>query len=168
MAFPALNYYNVPEITLSYKIPFNASSRPQIRDMADAYAIFNEMWDDAKMDFVEEAKMILLNRAQFVLGIYNLSSGGITGTVVDPRHIFAAALKANACNIILAHNHPSDNLDPSYADRALTNKVKAAGELLDIRVLDHLIIGRSGCYSLTADEKIFASKPKIIAFPPPA
>ena len=163
--FPVENYYNVSEIVLSYKTKFRASDRPQITDIEDAYKIFLRAWDDNKLDFVEEAKLMLLNRAHRVLGICTLSSGGITGTVMDTRHVFAAALKANACNIILAHNHPSDNLEPSNADRTLTEKMKAAGELVDINALDHVIIGRSGCYSLTGEEKIIAPQPKIIPVP---
>ena len=110
---------------------------------------------------------MLLNRARRELAICPLSSGGITGTVMDTRHVFATALKANACNIILAHNHPSDNLEPNNADRTLTEKIKAAGELLDIKVPDHLIIGRSGCCSLTGEEKLLAPNSKIIPLPAP-
>ena len=161
------DYYNIPEITLSYRTKFKASELPQISCIEDAYKIFSQAWDDNKLDLMEEAKLMLLNRAHRVLGICTLSSGGITGTVMDTRHVFVAALKANACNIILAHNHPSDNLEPSNADRTLTDRIKAAGELLDIKVIDHLIIGRSGCYSLTGEEKIFAPTSKIIPLPGP-
>jgi DNA repair protein RadC len=80
-----------------------------------------------------------------------VSSGGVAGTVADPKLIFGVALKANACSVILVHNHPSDNLKPSNADKMLTEKIKQGGKLLDISVLDHLIISPEGYYSF-ADE----------------
>lgn len=80
-----------------------------------------------------------------------VSSAGVAGTVADPKVIFAAALKASASSIILAHNHPSGQLKPSSADIALTNKIKRGGEFLDIQVLDHLILSSEGYYSF-ADE----------------
>jgi DNA repair protein RadC len=86
-----------------------------------------------------------------VLGIYEVSTGGMTGTVADPKLIFAAALKGAACGIILAHNHPSNNLKPSISDEQLTTKIKEGGKLLDIKLLDHLIISSEGYYSF-ADE----------------
>ena len=81
------------------------------------------------MRFVEQFKVMLLNRANRVLGIFEVSNGSSTGTVADPKLIFAAAIKANACGIILAHNHPSGNLQPSKADIDLTRKVKEGGFL---------------------------------------
>ncbi len=161
------NYYNVPEIKLSFKTNFRASERPCITSMEDAHEIFREAWDDSKMDMVEEGKVLLLNQANRVIGLYDVCSGGITGTVMDIRHILVAALKANANQIIVAHNHPSDNLNPSHADRLLTEKLTAAAQLMDIRVLDHLILCRSGFYSLTEGESFSPSTPKIIPFPVP-
>ncbi|MBD0333245.1 MAG: JAB domain-containing protein, partial [Chitinophagaceae bacterium] len=86
-----------------------------------------------------------------VLCLFNVSSGGITGTVADPRLIYTAALKVNAVSLILCHNHPSGSLKPSRADEELTQKIKSAGAFLDIKVLDHLIISSEGYYSF-ADE----------------
>ncbi len=97
--------------------------------------------------FIEEFKILLLNRANRLIGYYSVSSGGISGTIADPRVIFAAALKACAVEIILAHNHPSGNLQPSNADSILTKKLKEAGNLLDIIVLDHIIISDGGYFS---------------------
>lgn len=97
-------------------------------------------------------KLILLNNANRVLGICIVSQGGITDTVVDPKLIFSTALKANATCIMLCHNHPSGNLRPSEADVKITNQCKRAGELLEIRVLDHIII--SSEYYSFADEGI--------------
>lgn len=94
---------------------------------------------------------MLLNRANKVLGYYLVSIGGLTGTVVDQRIIFQVALKANACSIILAHNHPSGQLTPSQADIDLTKKIVSAGQFLDITVLDHIILTAENSYSF-ADE----------------
>jgi DNA repair protein RadC len=85
------------------------------------------------------------------VGIFEVSSGGVAGAIVDPKLIFMAALKANACQIILANNQPSCNLRPSKADQYLTKKIKQGGKLLEIKVLDHLIITTEGFYSF-ADE----------------
>jgi DNA repair protein RadC len=91
--------------------------------------------------------IMLLNRANRVIGVYKVSNGGLTGTVADIRLIFVAALKAAAGSIILAHNHPSGNLNPSGEDSRLTQKIKDAGKLLDIQVLDHLILSKEGYFS---------------------
>lgn len=131
----APDFYNIPEITLSFKTKFRASERPCVTSMEVAHEIFRQVWDDGKLDMVEEGKALLLNQANRVIGIYHVSSGGITGTVMDIRHILVAALKANANQIIVAHNHPSDNRQPSNADRLMTDKLKAAGEIMDIRLL---------------------------------
>ena len=86
-----------------------------------------------------------------MLGIYEVFSGGISGTVVDLRLIFAAALKANAVSLIMIHNHPSGQIKPSEADKQITRKVKEAGGILDIALLDHLIITPETYYSFADD-----------------
>ncbi len=110
-------------------------------------------WDENKIEFVEQFKVLLLNRANKVLGVYEVSSGGVTGTVADPRLIFVAALKANACALIISHNHPSGNLKRSRQDEELTAKIKQVGEFLEIKVLDHLIVTPEAYYSF-ADERL--------------
>lgn len=112
----AVNEMAVAEIELIYKSKIKASDRPKINSSRDAYDILLNSWDENKIGFVEQFKILLMNRGNKVLGVYEVSTGGVTGTVADPRLIFAAALKANACAIILAHNHPSSNLTPSNAD----------------------------------------------------
>lgn len=102
----------------------------------------------------EEFNILYLNRANRVKGLFRLSRGGITGTVADGRILFAVALKTLATGIILSHNHPSESLKPSDTDIDLTLKLKEAGKLLDIIILDHLILTpHSGYYSF-ADEGI--------------
>ncbi|MBL4585589.1 MAG: JAB domain-containing protein, partial [Flavobacteriales bacterium] len=87
-------------------------------------------------------------------GKENISKGGVSGTVVDPKVVFKLAVQYPASGIVLAHNHPSGNLKPSQADIELTKKLKQAGKALDIPVLDHLIIGEGEYFSF-ADEGVF-------------
>lgn len=95
--------------------------------------------------------VIFLNRANRITHFEIISRGGITGTVADPRIILKKALEQEAVSIILCHNHPSGNLKPSRADELLTQKIKEAALLLDIRILDHIIVSEMGYYSF-ADE----------------
>jgi DNA repair protein RadC len=99
----------------------------------------------------EEFWVLYLNRANKVIEKFALSRGGVSGTVADGKIIFKRALENLSSSIILAHNHPSGNLNPSHEDIKLTRKIKEAGALLDIAVLDHVIISESGYYSF-ADE----------------
>lgn len=99
----------------------------------------------------EEFWVMLLSRSNEVMDRQKVSSGGVSGTVADARLIFKSAIQRLASAIILVHNHPSGNLKPSDADIKLTRKLKEAGELLDISVLDHLIVADTGYYSF-ADE----------------
>ena len=148
---PNSSFTKVAEIKLSYRAKVKPSERPQVTCSTDCYKVLKESWDTGRIEFVEQFKVMLLNRANKVLGIYEASTGGVAGTVADPKLIFAAALKACASSIVLCHNHPSGNHKPSAADLQLTKKMKAGGELLDIAVLDHIIITSERYYSL-ADE----------------
>ena len=141
----------ISEIKLSYHPKVKASLREKICGSTKAYEMLLKSWDQGKINSVEQFKAILLNRAHKVLGIYLVSTGGVSGTAVDPKLVFAAALKANASAIILTHNHPSGNLQPSEADLQLTRKLKEAGKYLELPILDHLIITEEGYYSF-ADE----------------
>lgn len=143
--------FQIAEVDLIYKPKVKASERPSIKTSKDAWTILQNNWDVNKIDFIEQFKVILLNRANKVLGILKASSGGVTGTLVDPKVVFVAALKANACGIIISHNHPSGNLKPSLKDQQITAKLKNGAELLDINLLDHLIITSEGYLSF-ADE----------------
>ncbi len=114
----------------------------------DIYLLMKpEMMDLPK----EEFWILLLNRANRLIKKEQISTGGISGTVADPKIIFKAALEHYASSVVLVHNHPSGNLKPSQADIDLTNKMKAAGKLLEIPVLDHIIFGDEGYLSF-ADE----------------
>lgn len=137
------------EIEVVYKPKVKPSQRYTITSSESAYELLLKSWDEGQLELMEQAKVIFLNCAQKVLGIYKLSSGGLTATVVDVRAVFAAALKANARNIILAHNHPSGNTKPSKSDIQLTKKIAAAGDIMDIPLLDHIIVTGEGYYSFS-------------------
>ncbi len=92
----------VSEVELSYRTKVKATDRVTVKTSQDAYKVFIQTWDQNRIEFVEQFKVLLVNRANKVSGIYELSSCGITGTVADPSLIFIAALKTNACNIILS------------------------------------------------------------------
>lgn len=143
--------FQIAEIQLSYKANVKPSLRPKISGSHDAYEILKLTWDQSKLELVEQFKVLLTNRANKVLGIFEVSTGGIAGTVADPKLIFVAALKAGASGLILSHNHPSGNLNPSQADVDLTRKIKKGGKFLEIQLLDHVILTSEGYYSF-ADE----------------
>jgi DNA repair protein RadC len=145
------NWQNVSEIELIYRTKVKASERPQIKCSRDAYQVVLSTWDPNKIEFIEQFKVLFLNQASRALGIYELSTGGITGTVADLRLIFSAALKANAIALMIIHNHPSGQLRASEADNYITRKIKEAGKLLDITLLDSLIITPESYYSFADD-----------------
>jgi DNA repair protein RadC len=146
-----ISLFQVAEINITYRPKFKACERPQISSSKDLHSILYNNWDLDKLELQEQFKIVLLNRANKVLGISEVSTGGFAGTVADPKVIFSTALKACASSIILSHNHPSGNLKPSQADLNLTRKIKNGGELLDIAVLDHIILTAESYYSF-ADE----------------
>jgi DNA repair protein RadC len=121
-----------------------------VKSSADAAQFFHALLSDLSH---EEFWILLLNRANRVLGKRPISKGGISGTIVDPKIIFREAIEAKASGLILCHNHPSGNLKPSEADIDLTKRIKEAGRNLEIVILDHLIIGGASFYSF-ADEGI--------------
>ncbi len=122
--------------------------RIKVSSSKDAYhAIFAQFSDINH----EEFWVLILNRGNKITARHLISRGGQAGTVVDPKIIFNIALQNHAASIIVAHNHPSGNLKPSQTDIELTKRLKAAGQVLDIPVLDHLIITDTGFFSF-ADE----------------
>ncbi|HKR07130.1 MAG TPA: DNA repair protein RadC [Bacteroidia bacterium] len=122
--------------------------KEKISSSRDAFEILQPRMADLVH---EEFVVLMLNRANDVIGKYDLSKGGIAGTVVDPKLIFKAALEYLACGIILCHNHPSGNPKPSPEDLKLTKKLKDAGTMMEIDVLDHIIVAGDGYFSF-ADE----------------
>lgn len=149
----AKSLLEVAEIYLAYKSNVKPSARPKVNKSKDAYEIFLENWDSTRIELCEQFKVLLLNRANKAIGIFEVSSGSLTGTIADPKLVFASALKANACGLIIAHNHPSGNLKPSTPDIDLTRRIREGGKLLEIPLLDHLIITTEGYFSFS-DEGI--------------
>ncbi len=143
--------WQVAEIQLSYTSNMKPSQRPKISSSKDAYDILRQCWNESTIELFEEFKVIFTNRANKVLGLFQVATGGITGVLVDPKLVFIAALKSGATGIILSHNHPSGNLTPSEADLNITRKIKAGCNLLDILLLDHVILTVEKYYSF-ADE----------------
>jgi len=141
----------ISEVRLVYRTKIKASERLQVKCSKDAFDIFMENWDLDSIEHIEEFKLLLMNRSNSVLGILTVSKGGISGTITDIRLIYQAAIKANASGIIVCHNHPSGNLNPSESDAKLTQKIKQAGLLMDIQLLDHFIITMDGSYYSFAD-----------------
>lgn len=142
----------IKEIRVSYSS--GNTNKVKIRHSKDSYELLKSCWNMNTIELQEEFKVLLLNRNHQVLGIYPLSKGGISGTVVDAKLVYSVALKCNASSIIVAHNHPSGNLNPSEADLRLTKKLKQAGNYLDITLLDHLIITKNGYYSFSDESQI--------------
>lgn len=122
--------------------------RPKITSSTSVFEIMKPALLDLKH---EEFWIVLLNRSNFVLSKELISSGGVSGTLADPKIIFKAALDKLASSVILVHNHPSGNLKPSHQDVQLTKKMTESGRILDIPVLDHIIFTDDGYYSF-ADE----------------
>ena len=149
-----VNLFNndLSEIQITYCNKVKASDRPKIQSSRDAYENLMNIWTD--IDHVEKFYVLLMNRSNRVLGYKLISIGGISGTVSDPKVIFQTALKANAACIILSHNHPSGNTEPSQADVALTTKLVEVGKYLDLEVLDHLIVTSENYYSFADDGKL--------------
>ena len=144
-----MEHSRIAEINVFYRP--NLFSRVKVTSSSSAYVIILEDWDLDTISLFEEFKVLLLNRANYTLGIYTLSKGGMSGTVVDVKLLMAVALKSAACSMILVHNHPSGNLQPSEADKTITRKIVEGGKLLDLQILDHLIVTGEGYYSF-ADE----------------
>lgn len=122
----------------------------KITQSSDAYYYLKQFYSEC-MEHREQAVMLLLNRANKVIGHYLLGVGGVAGCVVDRQIAFQVALKCNASGIILSHNHPSGNLKPSKSDEKLTATFAEAGKIIGIGVLDHLILTKESYYSF-ADE----------------
>lgn len=149
MQFP--EWTRVAEVELVYKTNVKPSERPKISSVKDSYKLLKELWNENTIEMQEEFKVMLLNRGNKVIGIYEASAGGLTGTVADPRLILAAAIKSLAVSIIFSHNHPSGNLKPSRADEELTQKIKVAANYHDIKVIDHIIITSEAYYSFAEE-----------------
>ena len=139
----------VSEIEISYRPAIG--SKPEVTSSSDAYLILKEYYPEKQIALKEYFVVMYLNQANRVIGVQKLSIGGLTSAVADVRLLFGTALKILATGIVISHNHPSGNTRPSLQDSNLTKQVKEAGELLDIKLLDHLIITPDDKYISMAD-----------------
>jgi DNA repair protein RadC len=141
----------VGELTVIYRrseLPtFQITSSSSVREFI--YPYFDEVMDDH-----EEVKVIHLNRKNQVVNVHHLSSGTDNGSLISTKDVLRQAILIKTNSLIICHNHPSGNLNPSEADKQITNKLKEASKLVDISTLDSIIITREGYYSF-ADEGLF-------------
>jgi len=144
--------YEAPEFCLSRKPGGKHLKGAQIRTSKDGADYLRQLFGD-DIDIYESAFMIMLNRANNVIGHMKLSQGGVTGTVIDPKMVCKAAIETLATSVMICHNHPSGNLKPSRADEELTNKIKNSLIYMDIKLIDHVILTGEEFYSF-ADEGI--------------
>ncbi len=126
----------------------NSLEKPIVSNSKD---IANFLQAKFKDQLIEYFAVVYLNQSNKINHFEIISQGGITGTVADPRIILKIALEKNAVSLILSHNHPSGSLKPSQADKDLTQKIKEAAKLLDIKVIDHLIVSDEGYFSFADD-----------------
>ena len=133
--------------------------RPRFCDSSSIYHFMQAALADKP---IEEFWIILVSRANYLIKKQFISSGGLTATLADPKLVFRAALDHQAAGIVLVHNHPSGNPEPSAKDIALTKKLIEGGNFLDITVLDHVIVAGSSYFSF-ADDKLLFSPTSISA-----
>ncbi|WP_299432127.1 JAB domain-containing protein [uncultured Aquimarina sp.] len=142
----------IPEI----KITFSRKRRVEgkIGSAKDVATTLSKFYTKNTIEVREQFFVLYLDNSNKVLGYHTHSVGGIKGSVVDIRILFSVALKSLATSIIIAHNHPSGALKPSTSDIRITSKIKQAGELLDIQLLDHIILTKESFYSFAEEGKL--------------
>lgn len=149
------NIYSVSEVKLTYKNKVKASERPQIFCSQDIYKLLmNSVFDSETIEHHESLKLILLNRANKALGFHTVSIGGTNECSADIKIIMQAAILGNASGLILSHNHPSGNMNPSPQDDLLTQKVSQACKLMNISLFDHIIVTPENYYSYADEGRI--------------
>ena len=146
----AINIIAALEIGRRYRVS-EIIKKPGISGSSDVYNVFKPLISHIPH---EEFWVLYLNRSNKIISKNRISKGGVAGTVIDIKIIFKTAIEHLASSIIIVHNHPSGNLMPSENDIKITNKMKEAGKLVDIPVIDHLIISEAGFYSFADEGKI--------------
>ena len=143
----------VSDLQIKYAVKQKLSELPTVKSSADLVKVVRDNWKGMPIEFVEQFYLIGLNRANKVKFVQSISTGGVSGTVVDVKVVAVMLLQAMCSGCAIAHNHPSGNMTQSNADIELTKKVKDAMTLLDIRMLDHVILSpEEGSYYSFADE----------------
>lgn len=146
-----LDIHYFGEVQLSYQL--NQPQFTKITSSRIASEFIRSIYSEGQINHRESMYVVYLNNSNKIVGYYLVSRGGITGTTVDIRLVFQGALLTNAVAMILTHNHPSGTLKASSADKAITKKIALAGESLDIKLLDHIIITEDSYFSF-ADENL--------------
>lgn len=139
----------MPEIKLSYIRKRTISELTKLTTSKIVYDTFLSIWDRKVINLYEEFKVIYLDYSNHPLGIYAHSTGGVTGTVVDVKMIIGVALKCCAQALVVAHNHPSGNTQPSTADITITKKIREAAAFFNLNLVDALIITEEQYYSFS-------------------
>ena len=142
----------IAEIQVTYKPIYKYDQRMKITTSQDAIELLRKVWNKGTINFNEEFLAIYLNRANQVLGVYKHSSGTESTCLVSIKQLIAVGLKSNATSFIISHNHHSCNLKPSKQDLELTKKIKAASDVCELKLIDHLIIRSEDGYYSFADE----------------
>lgn len=135
----SIKQIEISEIDIIYKKKVKSSQLPKITSSNDANELLRSIWSD-KIELCEEFVLLLLNKSNKCLGWVKISQGGTSGTVVDFKLILGTAIKAVANGIIVCHNHPSGNINPSTQDINCTKRLKECCKLFDIELLDHIIL----------------------------
>lgn len=140
----------IPEIKLQYH---TSDFYGKINRSEEAANLIRTLIPEGTIEMQEQVIVLYINRANRVIGYYRHSTGGVTSAIMDIKLIVSTALKSLSSSMILAHNHPSGNLQPSENDRSITSKIKKAAEAVDVQLLDHIIVTKEGFYSF-ADEGV--------------
>ena len=145
--------FSAHEVEMHYKRPLYEQMLC-ITKSSDANVLIRNAIADTQLDHKEHFYVFFLTSSSRVLGLVHLSIGSIMGTIVSVQEIFQIALLLNAVGIILIHNHPSGNLTPSEEDKKITNKIKEACVLFNMKLLDHLIITSENYYSFSDNGRL--------------
>lgn len=147
--------FKASEVQLKYKTKVKASDRYKVSSSQSAYKLLIEnFFDEETIEHKESFKIVLLNQGNKVLGVSSIAEGGISTTVADTRIIMQTAILSNASSIIIAHNHPSGNIQPSASDDRVTDEIKKACGFMQISFLDHLIVTPEQYFSYADEGKI--------------
>jgi len=147
-------HYTIHEMELVYLPNYKIADKPILKSSSAVYDLLYGIYNPNTIRCQEEFIVIYLNNSNRVIGTQKISKGGIIATVVDTRLILGTALKSLSTGIIISHNHPSGNREPSENDKQLTSKLKNACNLLDIKLLDHIIVTPDDGYFSFADESL--------------
>lgn len=148
----------VAEIELVYKPKIKAADRPRVTGVRDAVNLFRASWNPNTLQLQEQFKVMYLNRAWHVLGIYPVCTGTMTGTIVDCQLIMTGACLTAAKYISICHNHPSGSIRPSKGDKEVTQQIGEAASLLGIVLLDHIILTEDDFLSFASEGLLSVKK----------